>query len=247
VLGLPEQPERDGQSLLRVLKGEAAPREYAYIAREDDYAARSNAQKLIYRHGEAETPYKLFDLLDDPKELLNRYEAGNPASASIEEALHAFFPSPTEGWRLAIAAMESGSGVRALVDADSAFTLYLFNLENEINVMKHEEGEPPIVISSLNHLNDVVIRTAGTSARVQLELVSNSPFEVYRCDAFPETTQRFSTILDPAADALSEPSLPENSPLPVIGIWYERPALEQEAAPAPDAETREILEGFGYL
>ena len=43
------------------------------------------------------------------------------------------------------------------------------------------------------------------------------------------------------------PVLPADPTQPALGLWYEEPGLEQRAAPSPDAETKALLEGFGYL
>jgi len=248
VLGLTPTPPVDGQSLRAVLRGDAAPRPYAYVDRKRKHAVRTNEWKMHWTQLPNEEIFKFFHLSTDPAEQHDRYAEAPKPLERFHTELRRFFQADTEGWHLRFILPKKPWEGEVLVSSDEPLAAcYRLDANGFADPLLPGNDNVLRVRMDASEWRHFLVQTGSSLGRLQVTLRADNPFTVYAGQQPPQTALLFRSTLDPASERYAEPSIAADNRIPALLIWFEASDARREAAPAPSAETREALEALGYL
>lgn len=239
-----DAPPMDGQSLLPIVRGEGAPRPAAFLRRQRHIAVRTPEWKLIrnIRNGAEE----LYDLVNDPKETVNRIGENPPQLAQLRAQLDHFFTEPGHGWHVAFTAPRGEWRGRLTATTNdriaTAHMMFGGHMSRE-DLYTLDDHTLRVTLGPLKR-EEIIVRTADPAAKVLLRIEADSPFAVQMGAATPVVATTFETTLDPATP-LDAPALVESG-LPTLRVWYQTETIEGGAASPLTEEEKEQLRGIGY-
>lgn len=241
VLGIAPAGPVDGQSLLRVLDGSAAPKGVGFAQRFTHRTARATDWKLIRTMPDA---FELYDLVNDRAERNNVLNSSGAQGRALREAMEQFFQVNPEGWHIAFDTVDPDW--RGTLTLSSDGLIEAAELLGGIDVQALARSDRGVTLN-LDKLNrdELVLRTVGGSGRVSLNVTSKSPFAVRIGDRSAVTGTNFESVLDSSGGAIPEPSA-ASADLPTIRVWYVPETGNRSAARELSPEAIEELKALGY-
>ena len=252
IVGLSDDGQADGQSVVTLLESKSAPRAVAYTQNGLCQAVRTRDTKLV-RNLEREGLHELYDLEEDPAESVNRVGDAPAGLAGLKEQLEGFFDMTADAWHLTF--INDGTPWRGevrLTTTDRFLTVGVmraYRLQREGLRISDHEVEAQIELGPSRKGEELVVGTASPGQQIALSVTSDSAFAVHGLAEETETTRAFVTVLDPADTRYprSPCPVPPRTPVPTLSLWCgERRSSGTPAKQLPEEGLQE-LKALGYF
>ena len=248
VLGIEARCPNDGQSLLALLEGSHAARDYAFTRRHTVEGIRKDSKKLLYDTVRGRKEF--YDLAKDPQEQ-DRLSC-EAVCTELSDRLERFLVDTPGSWRIRFRADDARRSVKMHLEARGGFFSFALaprNRDDAVEINKEEATAEIRFEADAHSEREIVVRTNHPGATLSLTA---------SCDA-PLHGSIGATRLTPAehcrlAAAPDDPRLatqpkPEAGETPSVALWRSKRSAEEVGAVSrehTDAEL-EVLEALGYL
>lgn len=248
IAGLAAPNDIDGRSLLPLALGQGHSDGIAYSSRFSAVAIRTDEWKFIMNNDT--NIEEAYNLSSDPLEHQNLVQERPELRAELAPKLKAFFATDPAGWHVLWNSNGSGADACITISADDRI-LKAFSLtpdEENWNKIRVKDGRIIDLNTAGRSRVELLIKTASSTGRITLEVVSDSPFLVIDGAGEPFTTLAYSAILDPVEIAFPSRAMP-TAPGgdPQITLWRVPDEHSSGTTRPMDDEEKAALEALGYV
>lgn len=252
VLGMPQDWDIDGRSLLPLLEGKTVPKRTAFIQRTAAQAVRTKEWKLIRDITTGE--HELYHLTVDNMEQKNLFaEAPEPLQV-LQADLDAFFPPNMEGWCLAFSGGRTGwRGTLVVTAAENIEDIELLVGDRQLNKAITYRQVAAHAVQAQLHLEaqdneELFIKTASAKSPISITLTGPTPFRVSTGATTTDSLRKFEVVLDPSTGVYTQPMLDHDGDGPaMLAFWYQESLETRSSLENLPEETRRELEALGYV
>ena len=248
VLGIEDGQSRDGQSLLALLEGRAAPAKYVFTRRSTVDCVQTDTWKLM--RDSQSGAFSLYNIAEDPQESRDRYNTEPSVVQELQPILENFYSAVVQGWYLRFVAGETPVEFNVRIQSDTpieSLTAPAQSAEQTTAEPVHVNDNEMLLRLPLNKykVSEYVVVTAPT-ATLTVTVESTQPFRENSVKASPTSVSRLERTLSPETQKeFMLPQFFDTGAEPAFLAWYVNVPKGTAAQELSDEERR-ALEALGY-